>query len=113
VLLSLVYRKVRPRDQPGNFDSILIHRFPGSRRSDTIPAWRPREFRAVTIPQTAAFADLQEHHDPCGVTELARPANMSATSICPDSAGAEAGDTCAASILDAGSLSCDLSRLAG
>src|SRR6185437_11939033 len=22
-------------------------------------------------PQTAAFADLQEHHDPCGVTELA------------------------------------------
>ena len=58
-------------DQPGNFDSILIHRFPGSRRSDTIPAWQPREPHAVTIPQTAAFADLQEHHDPCGVTELA------------------------------------------
>lgn len=58
-------------DQPENFDSILIHRFPGSRRSDTIPAWQPRELHAVTIPQTAAFADLQEHHDPCGVTELA------------------------------------------
>src|SRR4029077_13393791 len=36
-----------------------------------IPAWQPREPNAVTIPQTAAFADLQEHHDPCGVTELA------------------------------------------
>jgi hypothetical protein len=58
-------------DQPGNFDSILIHRFPGSRCSDEIPAWQPREPNAVTIPQTAAFADLQEHHDPCGVTELA------------------------------------------
>jgi hypothetical protein len=58
-------------DQPANFDSILIHRFPGSRRSDEILAWQPREPNAVTIPQTAAFADLQEHHDPCGVTELA------------------------------------------
>jgi hypothetical protein len=43
-------------DQPGNFDSILIHRFPGSRRSDEIPAWQPREPRAVAIPQTAAAA---------------------------------------------------------
>jgi hypothetical protein len=58
-------------DQPGNFDSILIHRFPGSRRSDEIPAWQPRQPHAVAIPQTAAFADLQEHRDPCGVTELA------------------------------------------
>ena len=58
-------------DQPGNFDSILIHRFPGGRRSDEIPAWQPREPHAVAIPQTAAFADLQEHHDPCGVAELA------------------------------------------
>jgi hypothetical protein len=58
-------------DQPGNFDSILVHRFPSSRCSDAIPSWQPREPRTVTIPTTAAFADLQEHHDPCGVTELA------------------------------------------
>jgi hypothetical protein len=58
-------------DQPGNFDSILIHRFPGRRPSDQIPSWQPREPDAVTIPQTPAFADLQEHHDLCGVTELA------------------------------------------
>ena len=58
-------------DQPGNFDSILIHRFLGSQPSDTIPAWQPQEPHAVTIPATPAFADPQEHHDPCGVTELA------------------------------------------
>ena len=38
-------------DQPGNFDSILIHRFPGGRRSDEIPAWQPREPHAVAIPR--------------------------------------------------------------
>jgi len=37
-------------DQPGNFDSILIHRFLGSQPSDTIPAWQPQEPHAVTIP---------------------------------------------------------------
>jgi hypothetical protein len=45
-------------------------RLPGERHV-ALPAWQPREPHAVTIPLTAAVADLQEHHDPCGVTELA------------------------------------------
>ena len=57
-------------DRPDTFNSILLRRFPGTQRSDQITAWKT-EPQAATVPTTAAFTDLQERHDLCGVTELA------------------------------------------
>lgn len=56
---------------PQNFASILLHRFPGTRRSDEVPAWRNTSDRPITVPATPAFTDLQARQDACGVIELA------------------------------------------
>jgi hypothetical protein len=55
---------------PQNFASMHIRRFPGAQRSDQITPWKTNR-EQITVPPTAAFTDLQERHDPCGVIELA------------------------------------------
>lgn len=56
---------------PQNFASMLLRRFPGAQRSDEVAAWQHDAHLPITVPSTAAFADLKERHDACGVTELA------------------------------------------
>jgi hypothetical protein len=58
-------------DRPDTFDSILLRRFPGARRSDEINAWQEAVALPAGIPNTPAFTDLQTRRDQCGVTELA------------------------------------------
>ena len=53
-----------------NFGSLLMRRFPGARRSDEVKAWAQTPV-PVAVPSSPAFADLKEHHDECGVVELA------------------------------------------
>jgi hypothetical protein len=58
-------------DGPTNYDSLMLRRFPGNRRSDTVPAWNQEPRSPATIPTTPVFTDLLRTHDQCGVVELA------------------------------------------
>jgi hypothetical protein len=53
-----------------DFDGILLHRFPGGTRSDSIVTWQ-QEADEANVPNNAAFSDLLSRYDTCGVTELA------------------------------------------
>jgi hypothetical protein len=56
---------------PQNFASMQVRCFPGPQRSDEVAAWNTSLSDQIAIPDTPAFADLAEHHDTCGVVELA------------------------------------------
>jgi hypothetical protein len=55
---------------PDNFDSLLLHRFPGAGSSRDIPAWQSQSGE-VRIPETPAFNKLRATHGECGLIELA------------------------------------------
>lgn len=55
---------------PDDFDSLLLHRFPGAGSSQEIPSWQEHNVD-VRVPDTPAFSQLRETHDECGVIELA------------------------------------------
>ncbi|MGV9385031.1 hypothetical protein ACWDRB_55145 [Nonomuraea sp. NPDC003707] len=53
-----------------SFSSLLMRRFPGNQASDEVEAWAT-DPRPTAVPATQAFADLRNHHDACGMVELA------------------------------------------
>lgn len=55
---------------PGDYDAILLRRFPGARASDQIPAWADDAAPAVIVPDSPAFTDLNER-SACGAVQLA------------------------------------------
>ncbi|MGP3912981.1 hypothetical protein [Nonomuraea sp. 10N515B] len=52
------------------FSSLLMRRFPGTEASDEVEGWAT-DPRPAAVPSTQAFADLRNHHDACGMVELA------------------------------------------
>jgi hypothetical protein len=54
-----------------NFDSILLHRFPGHQRSEEIEGWASAAPIPVKVPMTPGFTDLMSRYNECGVVELA------------------------------------------
>lgn len=56
-----------------SFDSLLMYRFPGGRRSESVSGWttQPTATAPIEVPRTAAFRDLENRFEQCGVVELA------------------------------------------
>ncbi|MEV4050773.1 hypothetical protein AB0J55_06255 [Amycolatopsis sp. NPDC049688] len=53
-----------------DFSSMLLRRFPGTRRSEDVIAWNTPP-QAAVVPASTAFRDLATRGDPCGVVTLA------------------------------------------
>lgn len=57
--------------QADDYTAISMHRFPGSKASHDISAWKDRPQTERAIPATPGFDDLDRRFDRCGVVTLA------------------------------------------
>ncbi|WP_309127100.1 hypothetical protein [Microbacterium sp.] len=54
-----------------DYTAISMHRFPGSKRSEDVPAWQDQPATDRAIPGSPGFDDLNSRFDQCGVLTLA------------------------------------------